>query len=173
MPPPLVETWSAPTQGATAEPWVARRVAPLHTPAQIEVEPKTPATPREPDAGGRPVPLSSHVEGLMALPIRCPGHEPVEIAVDTGGRLHLLGPEDALRRMAVVRRWAVDHREIIEMACPRHRIDARREPQIHLFTDKPLAVADLHASDIGLYVRAPVKVGHQVGWYVARLNAPR
>jgi hypothetical protein len=171
-PPPLIEVRAADAEGSAGEPWISRRAAAMGPAASQDVEPKEPCLPREPDADGRPVPLASHVAGLSLLPVRCPNHEPVELAVDQAGRLHLLALEESMRRTAVVRRWAVDHREIISMACPDHAFDPRQDPRIHLFTDRPLSVADLHASDVRLYVRAPVRVGHQVGWYVAPLNLP-
>jgi hypothetical protein len=138
--------------------------------AHLEVEPKHPAVPREPDERGRPVDLATHVPGLQPLPVRCPGSEDVELAVDAEGRVHLLGGESALRRLPVVRRWAFEHRELIAMACPRHRIELREPPALHLFTGTPVSLADLHASDVQLHVLAPVRVGGAVGWYSAELN---
>jgi hypothetical protein len=157
---------SAPTE----EPWVARRTEPLAPRAAIDIEPKGPCAPREPDDRGRPVPLASYVPGLETLPIRCPGHELVELAVDGKGRLHLLGPERTLRDMVVVKRWATDHRELIGMASPQRELDVRHAPRLHLFATSPLDVADLHLSDVQLHVLAPVTVDGKRGWYSAELN---
>ncbi len=140
----------------------------LQPKAVVELEPKAPCRPREPDASGRPVPLASYVSGLEALPVRCPRHEEIEIAVDEKGQLHLLGEEGMLRQMQVVRRWAIEHRELLALALPKIRIDLSRPPHLHLFAEEPIAVADLHASDLRLHVLAPVKVGDQTGWYTRR-----
>jgi hypothetical protein len=156
--------------GVPSESWVRRRTVRLKPKAQVEVEPKSATMPREPDEHGQPVALAEHVAGLTTLPIRCPGRERVELAVTAEGWLHLLGRESALREMQVVARWVVDHRELIAMACPQVAVDVRRAPRLHIFTDEPLSVSDLHTSDICLHVLAPVRVGDQVGWYSAPLN---
>jgi hypothetical protein len=117
-----------------------------------------------------PVPLAHHAGGLEVLPVRCPGAERVELAVDGAGRLHLLGREPELRSMQVVQRWAFEHRELLALAWPETTLNARPPLPLHLFADQPLELADLHGSDIQLHVLAPVKVGDGVGWYTARLN---
>lgn len=170
-----ISTEPAARDGATmaGEPplaWTDRRTMRLMPKPAVDIEPKTGCQVTEPDADGRPIPLASHVAGLRTLPIRCPNHEQVELALDTGGRLHLLGQEPTFRQMHVVSRWAVDHRELLSMALPDHRIDAKTSPRLHLFTEQPVSVSDLHASDVQLHVLAPVKVGTETGWFAAPLN---
>lgn len=135
------------------------------------MEAKHPARPSEPDDHGRPQSLAQYISGLTLLPIRSPGHEKVEIAVDREGRLHLLGHEHSLRELPVVERWTIAHRELIVLACPQKPIDSLALPRCHVFADRPIALADLHGSDYSLHVLAPVQVNGQTAWYSAPLNA--
>ena len=137
----------------------------------VELETKAPAGSIEPDDRGAPVPLAHHVEGLTPLAVRCPGHERVELALDTAGRLNILGREDAMRQMRIVETWAKAHREIISMACPDQWIDPGGATVTHVFTERPASVADLHGSDLRLHVLTPVTVEGRKGWYAAPLNA--
>ncbi|UCD75962.1 MAG: hypothetical protein JSV91_03385 [Phycisphaerales bacterium] len=149
----------------------AGRIKLIPTP-HVAVEPKTPAQPGEPDKDGLPVALAEYVAGLTALPVRCPGHERIEIALDRQGVMHLLGREDALREMRFVETWAHAHRELITMACREHNIDPAGRTICHVFTDSPASVADLHGTDLRLHVLAPVDVEGKRGWYAAALNKP-
>jgi hypothetical protein len=125
----------------------------------------------EPDEAGRPVPLAKFVAGLSPLPVRAPGHERIEIAVDDAGVLHLLARDNLLRELPVAERWAHAHRELIAMACPQHRIDPAGRTLCHVFASEPIKVADLHASNLRLHVLAAVSVGDRTAWYAAPLNA--
>ncbi|MCZ6836634.1 MAG: hypothetical protein O7G85_12730 [Planctomycetota bacterium] len=137
----------------------------------IEVEPKENLTPREPHGvGGMPPSLAQHVDGLIPILPRCPGHEHVEMALDVAGRMHLLTKEEFLRDLFVVEPWAKAHRELIAMASPDQKIDPRGKIVKHVFTAEPISVSDLHTSDIRLHVLAPVKVKDETGWYSAPLN---
>jgi len=137
----------------------------------VELETKIPAGSIEPDDRGAPVPLSHYVEGLTPLAVRCPGHERVELALDSAGRLNILGREDAMRQMRIVETWAKAHREIISMACPDQWIDPGGATVTHVFTERPASVADLHGSDLRLHVLTPVTVDGRKGWYAGPLNA--
>ncbi|MHC5022537.1 MAG: hypothetical protein ACYTGG_01320 [Planctomycetota bacterium] len=163
--PPLVEAIRA---GHEAPP----RSVKLPPKTDRHLETKAPSPVQEPDENGRPVPLARYVDGLEPMAARCPGHERVELAIDTGRRLHLLGPEDALRDMRVVERWARQHREILAMACPQQPFDAAAPAVLHIFASEPIRVADLHGSDVFLHVLAPVRVDGRTGWYAAPLNDP-
>jgi hypothetical protein len=134
------------------------------------VEAKHPAKPVEPDDHGQPVPLSNYIANLTPLPIRCPNHERIEIAVDRDGGLHLLGRESALRDLQIVEAWTKSHRELIAMACPQHPIDHMHKTITHVFTPEPSTLADLHGSGLRLHVLAPVNVNGQTAWYAAALN---
>jgi len=131
-------------------------------------------TPSEPDVHGQPIPLATHVGGLVPLPVRCPGHERVEFALDARGRMHLLIKETgghSVRELRIVESWARAHRELIGMACPQHPINAALAAECHVFTDQPANLADLHGTEVRLHVLAPVTVNGNVGWYAAPLNA--
>jgi hypothetical protein len=97
----------------------------------------------------------------------------VELAVDSVGRLHLLGRENSLREMRLVENWARAHRELIAMACPQQPIDPGAKVTCHIFSPEPVSLADLHGADLRLHVLAPVQVNGQTGWYAAPLNNAR
>lgn len=124
----------------------------------------------EPDDHGAPVALAKFVAGLTPLPLRPPGHERVEIAVDGAGRMHLLAREASLRELPVVMQWAKAHREILAMACPTLRFDPAAAATCHVFTAEPATLADLHGANLRLHVLAPVSVGERTAWYAAPLN---
>ena len=114
---------------------------------------------------------AKHVDGLHALPVRCPNHERVELAVDAAGRLHLLGCEQTLREMLHVEPWVRAHHELINMACPQQSFDVSKAPKHHVFTDEPVKLADLHGTDLRLHLLTTVEVNGESGWYCAPLNA--
>ena len=150
-------------------PMANAKIAPNPT---FEVEPKEPAAPAsEPGESGRPASLARFIEGLTPLPVRCPGHERLELAVDQAGRLHVIALEPHLRELPVVRSWARSHRELIGMACRGELIDPAAEAVCHVVSDRPALLADLHGSDLRLHVLAPVTVEGKQGWYAAPLNA--
>lgn len=136
-------------------------------------EPKPVVASPEPHRRGRPLELAEHVPGLTALPVRCPEHERVEIAIDSHGTMHLLSREDSIREMRVVQTWARAHRELISMACKDHRFEPAGNTICHIFTDTPITLSDLHGADLRLHVLAPVDVDGKRGWYSAPLNKPR
>jgi hypothetical protein len=150
-----------------------RKTVKLDPKPVIEIEPKVPADIREPDDEGKPVPLARHVPGLTPLTPRPPGHERIELAVDVSGRLHLLGREEVMREFPIVESWAKAHRELLAMACPEQNIAPGGEVIHHVFTDRPVSLADLQGSTIRLHVLAPVDVAGNRGWYSAALNEPR
>jgi len=119
----------------------------------------------------RPDSLASQVDAVTALPVRCPNHEHVELAVDQTGRLHLLGLEHTLRDMLHVEPWAKAHHELINMACPNSGFDANKTPQHHIFTDEPIKLADLHGTNLHLHVLTAIEINGQRGWYSAPLSA--
>jgi hypothetical protein len=116
--------------------------------------------------------LSSFIKGLSPLPVRPPGHERVELAVDSAGTLHLLARETELRAMPVVASWAKAHAEILALACREQVINPAREAVCHVFTGEPAALADLHNSGLHLHILAPVSIDGKTGWYCAPLNKP-
>lgn len=136
----------------------------------IDVEPKEPARPREPDEHGAPMSLAEFVDGISPIDVRCPGHERLELAVDESGRLHVLAHDDQLRELHVVESWAKAHGELIARACADHVIDPVARAVRHVVTDRPASVADLHGSDLRLHVLAQVIVDGKCGWYAAPLN---
>jgi hypothetical protein len=163
------------------------RPKPAARTAAATLERKHPQRVREPDHAGRPVPLADHIEGVTDLPVRCPGHEHVEIGVDANGHMHLMTWEPSLRDLHVVSRWVQRHRELITLACREHQFAADHAPVLHVLTESPQSVADLHGSSLHLHVVAPVRVKsvHAAsddswtdddasgrGWYVAQLNQP-
>ncbi len=138
---------------------------------RVEVEPKPRTGTREPDDHGAPLPLATYMDDVRPLDVCCPGHEQLELAVDAAGRLHVVAREQEMRWLHVVAAWAGAHAEIIGRSCPGHRIDAAAVPVLHVFTDRPASLGDLHGCDLRLHVLTPVTVDGRRGWYHAPLNA--
>jgi hypothetical protein len=136
----------------------------------VDLETKAVHVPVQPHDHGMPRSLASFIDGLTLLPVRCPNHERVELAVDAAGRMHVIGREQVLRELPIVQAWARAHRELIAMACPAHRFDPAGTATCHVVSDRPVSLADLHSSDMKLHVLAPVAVGDQTAWYAAALK---
>ncbi len=137
---------------------------------RIELEPKPTDQTREPREAGSPLPLVGYLEDVAPLEVRCPGHEELELAVDEAGRLQVVAHEQDMRELHVVAAWAASHAELIARACPDQTLNAAVPPVLHVFTDRPAGVGDLHGSNLRLHVLAPVIVEGRRGWYHARLN---
>jgi len=115
--------------------------------------------------------LASWVGGVAILPVRCPDANEIEIAVDTGGRFHLIGWDEHFRDISLVETWLRKHVDLIRMACSDYEIAAAARIERHIFTSEPVRVADLHGSGAHLHVLAPVEVEGKCGWYSALLSA--
>ncbi len=136
---------------------------------RIELEPKPVDETSEPHEAG-PRPLVGYLEDAAPLDVRCPGHEELELAVDETGRLQVVAHEQDMRALHVVAAWAASHAELIARVCPDQALNATASPVLHVFTDRPADVGDLHGSDLRLHVLTPVIVEGRRGWYHARLN---
>ncbi len=136
----------------------------------VKLEPKAPSIGLDPDRDEPGDSLARFVEGIASLDVRCPGHEQLEIGSDEEGRLHVLARESDLRGLHIVEAWVRAHHELIARACPGHHLDPQAKSVLHVFTDRPASVADLHGSDLRLHVLAPVTVEGKVGWYHAALK---
>ncbi len=161
------EPAAAPAPGEAATPPTVR----LAPKPRIELEPKPSAETHEPAVRGAPLLLAAYADDVLPLEARRPGHERLELAVDPAGRLHVLAHEQDMRGLHVVAAWAATHAELIARANPGHRIDPTAPPVMHVFTDRPASLADLHGSALRLHVLAPVDVDGRRGWYHAPLNA--
>lgn len=137
-----------------------------------------PAAPADPSAPGIEAALPTrpeyarHIGGLRPLPARSPSHPEVELAVDSDGSLHVLGGVCTVRELPLVAEWALTHADLLAMACPDQRIDTRRRPQGHVFTDDALAVSDLHQSQLHLHLLAEIEVDGRRAWFVSPLHRP-
>lgn len=137
---------------------------------RIELEPKPADETRELQEAGSPLPLVGYLDDVAPLDVRCPGHEELELAVDESGRLQVVAYEQDMRALHVVAAWAALHAELIAKACPDQALNTAASPVLHVFTDRPAGVGDLHGSNLRLHVLAPVIVEGRRGWYHARLN---
>ena len=135
-------------------------------------EAKPAAVPAAPSPRGEAQPLAAFVAGLTPVPVRCPGHEQIEIALDSTGKFHLLCKEDGMRDLRFVEAWTRSHRELLAMALSSFTLDPAAKAMLHVFTDKPVTLADLHGSALHLHVLTPVNVEGKTTWYAAPLNAP-
>lgn len=86
--------------------------------------------------------LAGYVNGAHPIKARCPRQPRVELAVGPSGRLHLLmraegGPvEAAITQLLAARLWALEHRELLAMACADRSLDTAAEPVAHLFVEQ-------------------------------------
>lgn len=154
------DEFAAPPRGRHGRPEPLEDVREVRAVAFVEA--RAPADPVEEDERGMPISFSRRVPGLTALAVRMPGHEHAELAVDAAGRVHVLMRDDRLREAATIQAWVRSHREIIALACREHAINAAGRSDVHLFTDQPLRVADLHggAYHLHLLARVPAGDGH-------------
>jgi len=121
-----------------------------------------------PPAG--PEQLAAYIAGAKTLVARCPRHESVQLAVDEWGVFHLMlfANRDAInediRNLVEAQKWAHEHRQLLGLSCGVSE-PSTREPQIHLFTDRPKAAAELaYAGPVDrralqLHLLKPVTVG--------------
>ena len=157
-----------PAMGSGGE--VVEAVEPAKVPLEEDSVP-TQAQPVEVTMAASPAAsLSSHVPGLVAMAVRCPDHEEVELALDGDGGLHVLANADDLRAASIVFAWIERHRELIAMACGAVQLAAEREPMRHLFTSDAASVADLQGSGIRLHLLTEVEVDGHRGPFCTPLN---
>ncbi len=152
-PPPVMDT---PPRPAAVPP----REMPLPEPSR-DSSPPRPATASHAD---RPS-LSSLLDtqrgplaGAVALHARCPNYADIELMLDRHGALHLLAaaaepqaprPFDddqasaafaacrsAILDLTAVRRWVIEHRDLLALTLPAARFDPSTEPVVHLFVDR-------------------------------------
>lgn len=105
-------------------------------------------------SGGRT--LADHA-GLTAIEARCPRHPQVEFALDAAGHLHLMLRHSAgssidasLRQLMQARAWAVEHMNLLALACRPATVAPTVTPELHLFTgDIPCA---LPLADLGVHI---------------------
>lgn len=112
--------------------------------------------------------------GLSVLPIACPDHPDVELAVDEGGRLHLVTALTNLASLVAAEGWAERHRALLRRAFP-DAIRDERPARLHVVTAELADGLALAGSRIEAHLRAPVRGPHGVVWYVSPLStaAPR
>lgn len=117
---------------------------------------------------GRSAPdLCASLDGVTRIAVRCPSTPNVELAVDSGGQLHLLAWEPDLASLLRAQIWSAQHRELLAMAVPQLRDAA--SPVMHLFSESPAALAAHIGSPFRLHILAPVEVEGRTGWYAAAL----
>lgn len=120
--------------------------------------------------------LHEFVSGLTLLGARCPHHESVELAVDETGRLHLLlqaqgSADQAARRLAEVRAWAVLHAKVLSLTCAPGKLNIATSPVAHLFTDQPKACLSLASADVyRVHLLQRISLGAAVRWVHVELN---
>ncbi len=164
-------------QAGMDEPVHAPHAEPIPSPAMrlrpkiaVHVEPKHVA-PHPPPRSSPPArALTTWIEGLALLPVRCPDAPEIEIAVDAQGALHLIAWDDRLRAISQVKAWLIKHRQLVAMACHEHSINGEEIIASHIVTSEPKQVADLYGADYRLHLLAPVEVEGKTGWFSAALN---
>ena len=117
-----------------------------------------------------PSPLLPRFEELSPLPISCPYHPQVELAVDAAGRLHLVAPLDRLVEVEATAAWAADHAAMLRLACPGIEAGDPSDLRIDLVTSSAREAMPLVHSRIRLHLLASVAVGSERGWIRLPLN---
>ncbi|MEM6748865.1 MAG: hypothetical protein AAF612_00175, partial [Planctomycetota bacterium] len=186
--------WSVPA--AEPPPWTVAPVsqAPAPMPSSSETARPAPAA-GPPEASlaralsqawsrrkGRPV-------ALTPIAARMPDQRAVELAVDGGGRLHLLihaDRPDALRRdrgpvrraqkaalaLLEARRWAARHRELIASTRPELGLESTVRPACHLFVQRGDVARKLLGrvgSEVAVHVLERLDPASTEGWHCVAL----
>lgn len=97
-----------------------------HAPAHAHVHAAAPTNvaagdahaPAERAPTARPMAIAHELRDLAALPVRCPHHADVELAVDRAGLLHLVVLDQHLASLRPVEAWARAHMDLLRAACP-------------------------------------------------------
>ena len=103
--------------------------------------------------------LVACVEGLTALPVRCPHHASIELAVDAGGVVQVLGMIEELPALLAVQAWAGSHGALLALACRECSIRAEASPEVHVFAESADVLAPLHGTSLRLHVLMTVEIG--------------
>lgn len=118
--------------------------------------------------------LARHLTNLDSLATRCPYAPEVELAVDPGGRLHLIArsaadPGATLGALTTAKAWAEAHGSLMSMAHPTLR---NASAICHLMTDVPKNVRRLGDTDLKLHLLTapPGTDAEQSGWVCVELN---
>jgi hypothetical protein len=117
-----------------------------------------------------PRPLTVRFPHLRPLPVQCPYHTGVELAVDAARGLHLLAPLSSLEEVQAVAGWVRDHASLLRLACPGVDRLEDHELAIDLVTDRPDAAAALATSRLRVHLLLRVEVGGSAAWIRLPLN---
>lgn len=117
-----------------------------------------------------PRPLTVRFPHLRPLPVQCPYHTGVELAVDAARGLHLLAPLSSLEEVQAVAGWVRDHASLLRLACPGVDRLEDHELAIDLVTDRPDAAAALATSRLRVHLLLRVEVGGCAAWIRLPLN---
>lgn len=117
-----------------------------------------------------PRPLAVQFAHLRPLPVQCPYHPAVELALDAAGGVHLLAPLAALEEVQAVAGWVRDHASLLRLACPGIDRLEDHELAIDLVTDRPDAAAALATSRLRVHLLLGVEMGGSSGWLRLPLN---
>ena len=114
--------------------------------------------------------LVSYVDDLLSISLRCPGHDEIELAIDTNGCIHILAHVNDLRKTSIVSAWVINHRSLIQMACGGLSLNQSLPPIQHLFTDDAVSVSDLQGTNIKLHLLTEVEIEGKRGPFSTPLN---
>ena len=103
--------------------------------------------------------LATYLDGLHALPVRCPHHDSIELAVDAEGGIQVLGMIDSLPELLAVEAWVQSHADLLAMACRESSIRSDASPMVHVFAESVEALSTLHGTAIQLHLLVTVEVG--------------
>jgi hypothetical protein len=119
-----------------------------------------------------PAPLAPHLGAYRVLPYRAPRGPAVELALAADGTLHLVAPLGDLASLVAMRRWAVEHAELLAAAFPELRGSV--EPKMHAVagsTVDALASEGIAAAGIALHALTLVEIGNARGWLAQSISS--
>ena len=114
--------------------------------------------------------LVSYVSDLLSISLRCPGHDEIELAIDTNGCVHILAHVDDMRKASIVSAWITNQWRLIQMACGGLNLNQSLPPIQHLFTDDASSVSDLQGTNIKLHLLTEVEIEGKCGPFSTPLN---
>ena len=108
--------------------------------------------------------LCGHLPGLRLLPIQCPDHEVVELAVDELGGIHLVARCEDVLHLPSVLSWIERHHALLRMALSDTLCDPESKPAIHVVGEDIDALCGLRDSAWQPHLLVRVNAGGPPGW---------
>ncbi|MAT81660.1 MAG: hypothetical protein CMJ29_08445 [Phycisphaerae bacterium] len=127
-------------------------------------EKRTPRSAAEDHVSDAAAELCAHVPGLRKLPVQCPDHEAIELAIDETGSLHLVTRCEDVLHVPAVLAWIVRHHTLLEMALPDTCFGQTAEPAVHVLSEDLDVLCGLRHSSWQPHLLVRVDQQGPAGW---------